>query len=290
MSQTVYTKNLGARIGRFLYPLVLLFSCTQNPFTKDVMISSYSIRGQVELSDGAEPDNVLIWLRDTQISTRTLADGRFELSVPASHSGSGLNGPFALYFYAANYRMDSVQVIFQNGNLLYGQEGLNEDGLLTRTIHLYKFIDISVTLNPPVIYADQADTVVALVTIKTMDEWTMARGYFSKAEFKGDPTFTAGFLSSASVFLPILRPYKIYSYGEFPVDGQGIALLPILLIVNAGELQAGEYAIVPYLFFPQANIPAGLLAQIGTQPREFNLEYRNMPIKIRDNRLTVLKQ
>lgn len=291
MSAFILDRKISAAASWTACAIWLLCACTHNPLSKDETIFSHSIRGQIALSDGAVPDHALVWLRDTQISTRTLQDGSFELNIPsaAMQSGSSLNGEFALYFYVANYRMDSLQVVFQNGNLLFGQKGLDENGFLTRVILLYKFLDISVGLDPAIVYEGQAATVYAYVSVKALDVWTMARGYFSKAAFKGDPTFMAGFLSSGDAFTPILQPNKIYSYGEFPIDVQTMALLPVVLTINPGEVTAGEYEIIPFLFIPQTNLPAGLLAQLGSHCRDFDPDYANMPIKIANNRLYVFK-
>ena len=85
--------------------LLLGVKCTENPFDNEDKILANSIMGKVELSDQQSPDNVHVWFKAFNISTRTDENGNFELKLPTEtkQSGGGLDGIYSLYFYVANY-------------------------------------------------------------------------------------------------------------------------------------------------------------------------------------------
>jgi len=274
----------------FLLALLWRPACTHNPLSKDPAIFSPAIQGRITLSDYADPQNIYVWLAGAGVSTRTAADGAFALPLPApgTQPGKGLNGEYALYFYCANYRLDSLMVLFQDGEALLGQAGLDQNGFLTRTIKLIRLLDIEIVLDKTMLSARRADTLMASVYIQADEQAYTVRGYFSKPLFKGDAAFTAGFVYNDKLVRRVLQPDRLYAYAPFTVDQEKKALLPIRLCVAPAELPAGEYEIIPYLLIAQQNLPADLLRSMGSHVEEFHPDHTLIPVQVRGNRFKVV--
>ncbi len=277
-----------------LATLATVSGCTDNPLFKEDRIKDKNITGKVELSDRMPADNVHVWLDGCNVSRRTNAGGFFELSLPSpkQQPGGGLNGAYTLYFYVANYQMGKVPIYFLNGRVEYSKGGLNSKGELLQTMRLNKILDIKMTVEPPTVYADVADTVTVSVTLQATDDTVTAKGYFSAPAFKGDPTYTAGFIrgtgDNASFVKRVYLTNKQYGYGTFPVTTEPLSLVPLVLFLEPNLLAPGEYEIIPFLVVKQAGIPQGLLNSLSGNLTEYTEEILNVPLKIRDNHLRVL--
>jgi len=272
-----------------LLPL-FLWQCTQNPFSGDDAIFSGNIRGQVALNDGQSAEKIYVWLDGVQASTWTDSKGGFALGIPAAgkQPGGGLNGEFQLYFFVANYRPDSTTIVMRNGNVVFGQEGLDENGFLTRSIKLLRYLKMDASFDPATIKAGEAGTRLMYVQLQAVDSTVMVQGYFSKPAFRGDVAFTAGLLRTGAGVKQLLWSGKTYQYAIFPVGTEGVSVLPVPIELQAGELAVGEYEVTPFLNILHPELPAALLQSLGNHADTFHPEFLSVPIRIRGNQLKVV--
>ena len=127
-----------------------LISCTENPFSDPPEVGSTQIRGQVLLNNDTDNSGVYVWLEQIGVSAFTNTDGEFLISIPPPASqggGGGIDGDLFMYFYLANYELDSVKVAFLNGVPLASVGDLNEEGNLVSIIHLFNLLNVELTFN-----------------------------------------------------------------------------------------------------------------------------------------------
>lgn len=263
------------------------WNCTKNPYTSGDEISAPLLRGRVTLNDGLNPDNVYIWLKVLDINTRTDSTGYYELEIPtASHQPTGgLNGVFGLYFYVANYRIDSLQVIFVNGNV--------RDLQLKHNIELKKLLDINTNLPALKHSATDLDSFIVYFNVRAVHDPITIEGCFSKPIWARGPQFMAGFLKRIDahqdrVFRFIYEnPEKGSRYVRFEVSIFEIELHPFLYMDESDEVPPGEYEVIPFIVVRQEGLPTGLLRSLGENVEYFDPEFLNIPMKVVNNRITV---
>ena len=154
--------------GIFLFiGIFALTSCTSNPVFKDDEMGSEksSIKGKIQLSDGASPDGIYVWFEGLDVGTYTDDTGEFKLVIPhpEEQPQGGLTGSYNVYYYIGNYKFTSSKVILRKGYFVNGQADLNDKGEIGGTITLSKLLNIKTTIDPPVLAPSQ---IVNDVTIK----------------------------------------------------------------------------------------------------------------------------
>jgi len=260
---------------------VIILSCTSNPFFKDDQIKSEQISGQILLNDETTPDNIYVWLEGFNLSTLTDSQGRFTLSIPSPETrglGSNFNGEVNLYFYVANYYIDSTTIIFANGRLLEDQETINTDGELRLIRTLRKFADVET-------FVDRSETdsnmIKTIVTITSLD---YNRTVKSLRELLKYPA--TGFIRTGLI-IESLENSQLQIFIDRP---ESFLWSDVLLAATPQEwrydvdldifdLPAGQYRIVPYLLFPQNGIPDALLESIASTVEKFDKDYLLLPLK-----------
>ena len=260
---------------------VLIFSCTSNPLFKEDQVKSEQISGQILLDDESNPDNIYVWLEGFNLSTFTDSQGRFTLSIPSPEArglGSNFNGEVSLYFYVANYYIDSTTIIFANGRLLEDQAAVNSVGELTATHTLRKMASV-------VIFADQSLTnsnVLKVFIALTSIDYNIK--VYSLRELLKYPQ--TGFIRTGLI-IESLGDSQLRIFLDRPES----FLWSDVLIVNEPQqwtfdlnletlgLPVGHYRIIPYLLFPQNGIPDGLLESISSNVEEFDEDYLLLPLK-----------
>lgn len=272
---------------------IILWRCTENPFFKEDVIIKKTIRGKVELSDQMTPNDVYVWLQGFDISARSDENGLFEITLPspANQPGGGLDGVFNLYFYVANYQLDSAKVVVHNGNVEYSKGDLNEKGELYKTQHLFKLLDISFSTSPDSIKANYADTIIVSLALQTiLDSVTVVipkmRKYPTREKKK--------FILSVAFFKKVDSDENFVKTIDIGGDITGSckvrnACLEYCLEFchEPGMLPAGEYEVIPYLLIQQKNIPPGLMNSLGENVEGFSADYLNIPLKVENNKFRV---
>lgn len=260
---------------------VLIFSCTSNPLFKDDQIKSEQLSGQILLNDETTPDNIYVWLEGFNLGTLTDSQGRFTLSLPSPETrglGSNFNGEVSLYFYVANYYIDSTTIIFANGKLLEDQAEIDSVGELSATKTLRKMASI-------VTFADQSlansNLLKIFITITSFDYNIKV---YSLRELLKHPQ--AGFIRTGLIIESLENSQLVIFIDRSESFLWGDVLLTNVpqqwtyeLNLDIFNLPAGHYRIVPYLLFPQNGIPDALLESISSTVEKFEKDYLLLPIK-----------
>ena len=137
----------------------IFFACTGNPFSDDeISPGNRQISGKVEVSGNQNPEGVYVWLEGFNIGTRTDEQGCFQLTLPmpASQGGSaeGVAGAFNLYYYVANFNLESTRVLTRNGSFVYSQGDINSKGELNNPKFLFQNLQIRTRVTPSSLSSD----------------------------------------------------------------------------------------------------------------------------------------
>lgn len=285
------------KIINLKYVIILLYfflSCSENPIFEDKNVTNNSISGTVELSDNSSPDSVFIWFRALDISTRTDENGQFRLSIPSPslQPGKGLDGLYAIYFYVANYKLDSLEIAMANGTVQVSNEEMNNQGELIKHVKLQKLVEITTSIDPLIVTDDFQDTILTTVTLNAFEEDVLVLCDQSIKEFKWDPVFLAGFLvdSNNNFVNYVRREDRGLCTTTFNVGIYAVTLndYKLMLKYTPKMLAPGEYRIVPYFDIKQDNLPRGLVESLGDGVYTYSPKHLRIPIKINGNRFQVI--
>ncbi len=274
--------------------LILFQHCTKNPFFKDNKITpkqTHTIGGRVTLSDGANPENIFVWLEGVGLSTTTDASGYFTLQLhePNEAPDPTLSGAFWLYYYLGNYSLDSSIVVVYEGTFLFGQGDVGHRGWIEGRKTLHKLLGISfalhevnptslqpgATIEDPLPGTEQHPTVlVGLITLESCVENV-------DVEFYGeDPgRLTGYYLRRAEEPVdPAPIPRGTLKKVRFSTRGETRAFYTDVFALN----RVGDYEFIPYINVLQEGLPRGLIAAIIGGERYTWADYAKIPFK-RDN-------
>lgn len=242
------------------------------------------------MNDGADPENIPVWMEGFNLYTETDSAGHFLFEIPdrRQQPGGGLSGDFRLYFYVANYRISTVTVTMLDGILQPDPLVVDEEGQLTESVTLQKLVDIETMIVPESIVESDSVNLKISVTIQpygsavlieapvTPNEWLLAMIFQNvetgnnEAVFYGqDPS-----LSSRSIQYQTIWNTQIQSYWLSP--------RPSL------SLEPGLYDVIPFLVIRQEGVPVGLIDQFGENAESFCPEYLNLPVRYKYDQILVM--
>ncbi|MGH1362505.1 MAG: hypothetical protein ACRBF0_03050 [Calditrichia bacterium] len=256
--------------------LLITAACTDNPFSDNGALQSRnSIVGQVELPEGANGVRPYIWLDKINLGAFSDSSGRFSLKLPspANQPGNGFSGSLTLYCYIGNYKIDTRQVLMNDGEFLYGQGDLNKNGGIVSALSPAKMLNVQTDVIPLIISPD-VDEVIAVnmnlravsspvrVSLTTADSTVFA----SAVAVRTDTT--------AFVSLPIQRgPTSPVSQ---LISANGVTL-ETQFTISQNSLSQGEYRILPSVWVEGTGVPANLLASLATEAAVFDAGYARIP-------------
>lgn len=259
-------------------------ACTDSPFDSDIRPVSRFIRGEVQLDDPKDARaGVYVWLRGINLSARTDSLGKFEITIPNTLVGPGnakVNGVFPLYFYVANYNLDSLATVVRDGLFEYGHAGIDANGNLQEPIRLFKILTITTIVVPPAV-AQNFDGPI------DMQSTFRATGDSVRIVV---PKSVGGLLGG--IFFRHRQTGKIY----IDIPDEGADTRDRLIIgqdpfsrrqifqlngTNFRELflPTGDFEVIPYFFIEQANMPPGLLESLGDDVEAPTTEYLKIPFR-----------
>jgi hypothetical protein len=266
---------------------VLFWHCTENPVFRDDKISGNSIRGKVELSSNLNPGNVYVWLKVLNISTRTKMDGSFELKIPppSKQSGGGIDGIYDLYFYVANYQLDSLKIPFSGGNVLYSEAIINQDGELKPTIKLSEILKITTSFNNRHVSEDGQDTIFVFFNVEAYSKPVVLSSFINQNS-NMDPIFLVGFLlnENKQVIKKLCREDRRIRRTTWQIAKTSYTLPPIIIVFNSDTLEHGEYEVVPYMDIWSSRLPDGLFESFEIDKKRYYPEHLKIPLKIMNNK------
>jgi len=285
---------------RNVYPVLLISlsiftGCLSNPFGEDDIDSgNRKIGGRVQLSDGLDPEGVYVWLEGINIGTHTDAEGDFALTLPtpaSQNSAGGLTGIFDVYFYVANYNLVVKPVAVQNGTFIYSNGELNSEGDFQRDIFMSRSLQIKVTLVPDTIDITNGSLLRTVVELQAVQGqvrvfWPLTVGdYLAPLLFRNKDTEELFVLNNTIAGLE----------GGPGVDSERMTIdsrpraREFIASIDPGELTAGDYEVIPYLFIENDAVPDELLESIVDNMNEIDADYLDFPIKIEGGELVIVK-
>lgn len=262
----------------------LLSSCTSNPFFNDEKIKTVKLKGQIELDDKTKPDGVYVWLECYDIGTFTDSDGKFSITLPSPEAiglGNDFSGDVSIYFYLANYRLDSSSIVIANGKLLEDQDNIDDDGNFIEKICLSKFVDIEAFVEPEVVDFNETNTFRVTIKLMALHE---TRDVKSLREII---TPGGGFLRTGLIIESVEDSGKNIIFIDLPESflwddvlfADQEQLWKIYVSNNQNIFSEGEYRVIPYLLPVQKGVPDGLLTSLSPHVEEFCADYLKLPIK-----------
>ncbi len=274
---------------------VLNWHCTQSPVSDEKKIQSNTITGRVELSGNLSPEEVYVWFKTFGVSTRTDKDGLFKLTLPppAQQTVGGLDGIFSLYFYVANYQIDSVNIVLVDGNVKSSAGGLNENGELAGPMRLSKILDIDTSINQPIFFKTaKPDTVVFTFTVRATGEpvWVTSNVRSSTNQ----PEFMRGFLrktdSEEDLVIKLTIEGLSVQSPTYQIQNYPTRLERVYLVYEPGMLlPEGEYEAIPFLMIHQ-DVPSGLFESMGGNVKSYSADFFGISPKAKNNKFVVRGQ
>lgn len=260
-----------------------LISCTENPFSDAPKIMSTQIRGQVLLDNDSDNSGVYVWVEQMEVSAFTNTDGEFLINIPPPISqggGGGFQGDLFMYFYLANYKLDSIRVEFVNGVPLDSKGDLNEEGNVAGSIQLSNLLNVKLSLNTTTISMSDTDSVRIKITLTTPQIFAVTF-VITKTSNRDVVPLPAFFIRKVDSEESILKINDIDPYFEFVdfVTLREPAIYDTKVGFSEGELPTGTYEIIPYFKVSGVNPPSGLLKDFGEHVFEYHSDYLNLPFK-----------
>lgn len=261
------------------------FGCTENPFSNDkVSGGSRQVSGTVRLGDGQSAEGVYIWLDGFNLGSRADGSGRFQLTLPSrSSQGGDINGVFNLYFYLANYRLATSEVVVRSGEFAYDQGDINKNGELARAPVLAKFLRLVTAVSPATISSSALDRVFVTVKLEptTADTVTVAfPGLFS------DGLAKALLKKSGSTDVILLYSNEFgFATSDLQVVNSGGFNRTSAFNLRGVSIPPGDYEVIPYLLLKHEAVPAGLIERLGST---FGKDYLQIPFRREGGSLRVL--
>lgn len=274
---------------------LLLFSgCTKSPFSEDkTALGTRQIRGAVTLDDGSSPEGVYVWMQRYDVSAHTDAGGRFQLTLPSPSPSdqSASSGVFTVYFYLANFYLDSAKVFTRDGVFVYEKGDVNKNGELSAPRRMQRLLRISTTVKrftPPV---TARDSTVVQVSLQA-DINPVAVVFPNACPDRECPDHRIGAvllrnISTNDVYVVQMSPgaasRHLVTVGQVPVTRTMYFSLDRVLI------PAAVYEVIPYLWIEREALPPRLIDSIGSNVLALGPDYLKIPFRREGGRLEVTK-
>ena len=265
------------------------YRCTSNPFGGDDQISSGNakIHGALQLNDNASPAGVCVWLEGFDISSYTNTSGNFEMTLPPpSSQGStgGVSGVFSLYFYLANYKLESAQVVTRNGAFVYSSGDIGANGEVIGPQVLTKFLRIKTAVTPASVPVNFPSSINVQVTLEAIDDSVTVVFPKSVGGVLGGVLLKP--TGSEQVFvvqaLPGVVSNDITIVGKTRPHTRGMNFS-----LQQTPLPPAAYQVVPYLLVRHEAIPSRLIASLGANVEALGPNYLNIPFQREGGQFTV---
>jgi len=278
----------------FLLLSIFIFSaCTGNPFSdNEISPGNRQISGKVEVSDNQNPEGVYVWLEGFDIGTFTEQDGEFEIILPSSAQNSGgATGILNLYYYLANYKLAKTELTVRNGEFIFANGEINNEGELHRPIFMPRILDISTVLTPSTAKADTG--IFMKVEVVLASETDSVNVFYPRETFNGPnkliaPLFVKN-LQTGTAFYVEATLVGINKEDFITIERGRPFVRTMLLSMDKGVLSEGQYEIIPYLRVSQPDVPAELLNNLIGDIDSFSLDYLNVPFFRTSGVLSVMR-
>lgn len=258
----------------------LIISCTSNPFWDDSTSSGYrSVRGHVQLYDGSNPGGVYVWLQGFDSGTFTNSSGEFNLELPAPGSqagGTGQNGMFTLYAYAANYFLEKADVVLRDGEVLSNKGDVAGGGRLGAPLLMRRFLRIITEMEPASVIVSRAEPVTVNVRLVAPSD---SVSVILPGSFGG--MLGAVLLRCRETGEVTGIPFSQTMGGKarVVVGSNQATQVSMSFSMIYYPLIPGRYEAIPFLFVSHEAIPDGLIESLGSGVTNLNKNYLKIPFK-----------
>jgi len=275
-----------------LFNLILLASfffsaCTENVFdTQSISLPKNQITGTVKLNQRENAEGIYVWLEGLNIGQKTDENGEFKIEIPPfllQVDQTRLTGVFNLYYYSANFNLESTKLFFRNGSLASHQDVISENGELLKPQRVLQNLRIQTLVVPESVSSAEfveaelrreSIVVILKVTLQallgplTVRFPTAVGNLISPVIFRNVDTDEVVILESRIAGL---------SVGDFLTLGVESVSRFLIIGLQSHHLPKGEYEIIPYLLMDRS-LPEGLLESLGENVEELGPNYLKMPI------------
>ena len=286
-------KAKGILIIFFLLSIFVFSACTGNPFSDDeISTGNRQISGKVEVSGNQNPEGVYVWLEGFDIGTFTDQDGEFEITLPsAAQNSGGAAGILDLYYYLANYKLTTTELTVRNGEFIFANGEVNNEGELHRPKFIPRILDISTMLTPSTANADIS--IFMKVEIVLSSDTDSVNVFYPRETFNGPnkliaPLFVKN-LQTGTAFHVETTLVGINKEDLITIERGRPFVRTMILSMDKGVLSEGQYEIIPYLRVSQPDVPAELLNNLIEDIDSFGLDYLNVPFLRTPGVLSVMK-
>jgi hypothetical protein len=272
--------------------LLLISGCTKSPFSEDkTALGTRQIRGAVALDDDSSPEGVYVWLQSYGVNAHTDAGGKFQLTLPSSSGQSSLSGVFTVYFYLANFYLDSAKVFTRDGAFVYEKGDVNKNGELSVTRRMQRLLRISTTVKrftPP---ATVMDSTVVQVSLQA-DVNPVTVVFPNACPDRECPDHRVGAvllrnIASNEIFVVQMSPgatsRHLVTVGRVPVTRT------MYFSLDRVFLPAAVYEVIPFLRIERGELPPGLLDSLGPDVLALGPDYLKIPFRRENGRLEVTR-
>lgn len=269
--------------GLTAFYLIHLVGCTENPFTENkISLNNRQISGSVELANAGSPEDVFVWLDGFDFQTKTDKDGRFKLILPpkaAQANSNGITGAFNLYFYVSNFKIESLKIQLERGEVIYPADVFNREGEFHRPILLSQLLNVNTIMFPDTIVVGQEGLMRVSMLFETTQSDTVRALFPSKVGtrlfpiiFQNIETNEVQIFESTIVGIPPLTnsdTLKVTS--NRPVETSRI------IRANASDFDPGMYRVIPFITVLQDGVPQPMLRRIGPAISQLGPGYLELP-------------
>lgn len=266
------------------FSLTALIGCTENPFSDPPEVGTSQLSGKVLLSHDFDNSGVYVWIEQIEISAYTNSDGDFLITIPPPASqggGGGIDGDLIMYFYLANYKLDSARVSFLRGVPVVSKGDLNEEGDVARIIKLSKLLNVELSFLKKSISMSSSDSLRIKITL-TSPEIEPVASVMAKANTREyTPPSPAFFIKKIDSEERIFKMIEIGYHVELVnfINKSVTVIYDMAVGFSAGELPTGTYEVIPFVKVRDVNPPLALLNSFGEHVLEYHFDYLNLPFK-----------
>jgi len=272
---------------------LLLFSgCTKSPLSEDkTSLGTRQIRGAVTIDDGSSPENVYVWLPGFDVGTATDANGKFLLSLPSSSGQSSLSGVFTVYFYLANFYLDSAKVFTRDGAFVYEKGDVNKNGELSAPRRMQRLLRISTTVKRLNSVVTNEDSTVVQVSLQA-DVNPVTVIFPNACPDRECPDHRIGAvllrnIASNEIFVVQMSPgatsRHLVTVGRTPV------MRTMYFSLDRVFISPAVYEVIPYLRIERGELPPGLMDSLGPDVLALGPDYLKIPFRREGGRLEVTR-
>lgn len=272
-----------------LFCATLFGGCTQSPFENKIATEPKQIFGKVDLVDTPVNDEkgVYVWLSTLNLGTFTDSTGAFRLEIP-KNVAKDFGGVFTLYFYVANYRLQTATVAVRNGQFLYGSNDLNATGHLINVVRLFKMLDIATIVEPDHVVSSFSGPINVQTTLQAIHDTVVVVFPKSVGGLLGGMLFRH--TTTGKIHLDIA------DVGANTRDRTAVGREPKsrrqVFELNGANyrslyLPVGEYIVVPFFLIEQEGLPSELIASFGEKADDITPNYLKIPFRRKEARFYV---